>query len=252
MKTDTSSFATGGVLEQKHVDDVWYPEAYLSEGMMETECNYEIYDQELLAVVRALEAWCHYLEGLPEKFMIFTNHKNLEYWRTARNLSYRQARWSLFLSWFNFEIVPCPGKTMEKPDVLSRSRQYEVKNEEDNHDQVVLGLNQIKMLAARRRHAQVVANKDLIKQICTCSDKDKEVAKVLEKVQKLGPRLLSKGLDGWNSKDGLILFQEKATFPMTLNFAKSLYGYIMIYRLLNIRGSLKHLNCCRATTGGQG
>lgn len=51
-----------------------------------------------MAVIRALEAWRHYLEGLPNKFQILTDHKNLEYWRTAQNLTRRQARWSLFLS----------------------------------------------------------------------------------------------------------------------------------------------------------
>lgn len=79
MKTDAFCHATGGVLEQKHADGVWHPVAYLSEGMMETKCNYKIYNWELLAVVRALETWCYYLKGLSKKFTIFTNHKNLEH-----------------------------------------------------------------------------------------------------------------------------------------------------------------------------
>lgn len=88
----------------------------------------------MLAVVQALKVWHYYLEGLLEKFMIFTDHKNLEYWRTARNLTRQQAHWSLFLSQFNFKIVPRLEKTMGKPDALSRSGQYEVKDEKDNHN----------------------------------------------------------------------------------------------------------------------
>lgn len=195
METDASGFATGGVLEQKHTDNVWHLVAYLLEGMTEMEHNYKIYNRELLAVVRALETWHHYLEGLLEKFTIFTDYKNLEYWRTARNLTRQQACWSLFLSWFNFEIVPCPGKTMGKLNALSRSGQHELKNKEDNHNQVILGPDWMRVLTAWRGHAQVVADKYLIKQICTCSDKAKEVAEALQKVQKLRPRLLSKGLD---------------------------------------------------------
>lgn len=61
------------------MDGMWHPVAYLSEEMTETKHNYEIYDRELLAVVRALESWRHYLEGLPKKFPIYTDHKNLEY-----------------------------------------------------------------------------------------------------------------------------------------------------------------------------
>ena len=44
VETDASGFATGGVLEQKQEDGLWHPVAYLSEGMTETERNYEIYD----------------------------------------------------------------------------------------------------------------------------------------------------------------------------------------------------------------
>ena len=87
IETDASGYATGGVLEQKHSDGQWHPVAYLSEGMTETERNYEIYDRELLAIIRALEAWRHYLEGLPQKFVIHSDHKNLEYWHTAKNLT---------------------------------------------------------------------------------------------------------------------------------------------------------------------
>lgn len=71
----------------------------------------------------------------------------------------------------------------------------------------------MKVLATQRGHAQVVADKDLIKQIRTYSDKDKEVAEALEKVQKLGPRLLSKRLDKWNIKNCLILFWGKVYIP---------------------------------------
>jgi hypothetical protein len=34
--------------------------------MTETERNYKVYDRELLAIIRALEDWQHFLEGLPE------------------------------------------------------------------------------------------------------------------------------------------------------------------------------------------
>lgn len=56
VETDASGYATGAVIEQKHADGFWHPVAYLSEGMTETKQNYEIYDRELLAIVRALEA----------------------------------------------------------------------------------------------------------------------------------------------------------------------------------------------------
>ncbi len=90
------------------------PVAFFYESMSEAERNYEIYDKEMLAIVRALEAWRHYLEGALEPFEIRFDHKNLKYWRTAQNLTRRQARWSSYPSWFNFEITHFPGKTMGK------------------------------------------------------------------------------------------------------------------------------------------
>jgi hypothetical protein len=47
--------------------------------MINAKQNYEIYDKELLAVIRALEEWQHFLEGLPEPFEIITDHANLKY-----------------------------------------------------------------------------------------------------------------------------------------------------------------------------
>ena len=59
--------------------------------MVPAERNYEIYDREMLAIIEALKDWRHFLEGLPQPFEIVTDHLNLEYWRTAQDLSRRQA-----------------------------------------------------------------------------------------------------------------------------------------------------------------
>ena len=62
--------------------------------MQPAERNYEIHDREMLAIIEALKDWQHFLEGLPDPFEIVTNHSNLQYWRTAQDLSRRQARWA--------------------------------------------------------------------------------------------------------------------------------------------------------------
>jgi len=55
------------------------------------EQNYEIYDKEMLAIIRALEEWRHFLEGVTYPVEIWTNHKNLEYFMMAKKLNCRQA-----------------------------------------------------------------------------------------------------------------------------------------------------------------
>jgi hypothetical protein len=86
--------------------------------MNNAERNYEIYDKELLAIIRALEAWCHYLEGAQHKVIILSDHQNLQYFSTSKTLTRRQARWSLFLTQFDFEIKHRPGRLGGKPDCL--------------------------------------------------------------------------------------------------------------------------------------
>jgi len=48
-----------------------------------TKRNYEIHNKEMLAVVRGLEAWRHFLEGIVVKFEIWTDYKNLKYFIKA-------------------------------------------------------------------------------------------------------------------------------------------------------------------------
>ena len=78
---DASNIATGGVLEQKH------PVAYRSFLMSKEERNYPIYDREMLGLIRALEDWRYFLEGLPEPFEAQTDHKNMEWWSAMQNLN---------------------------------------------------------------------------------------------------------------------------------------------------------------------
>jgi len=83
VETDASNYATGGVLSMKCSNEKWRPVAFISKSLSDTEWNYEIHDKEMLAVVRCLEAWRHFLEGAVEKFKIWTDHKNLEYFMKA-------------------------------------------------------------------------------------------------------------------------------------------------------------------------
>jgi hypothetical protein len=49
-----------------------------------------------------------------------TDHKNLLYFARSRTLNQRQARWSIFLTDYDFEIIFQPGSQHVKADALSR------------------------------------------------------------------------------------------------------------------------------------
>jgi len=120
MEVDASDYVTRGVLLMECGDGLWRLVAFLSKSLNKTERNYEIHDKEMLAIVRGLEVWRHLLEGVQFKFEIWMDHKNLEYFMKAQKLNRRQARWALYLSWFDFTLKHLAGSKMGKADGLSR------------------------------------------------------------------------------------------------------------------------------------
>ena len=86
--------------------------------------NYDIHDKEMLAIVTAFKEWEHMLKSVHEQIVVFTDHKNLEYFNTTKILSRRQARWSEHMAEFNYKIVYRPGDKNTKADVLSRRWDY--------------------------------------------------------------------------------------------------------------------------------
>ena len=87
VEADTSNYATGGVLSMKYSDDLWRPVAFISKSLSDTERNYEIHDKEMLAIVRCLKTWRHFLERTVVKFEIWIDHKNLEYFMKVQKLN---------------------------------------------------------------------------------------------------------------------------------------------------------------------
>src|SRR5881394_3079047 len=106
----------GTVLFQCKEDGCLHPIAYMSSSFSPAELNYDTHDKELLAIVRSFEHWRIFLEGTAQPITVFTDHKNLEYWKEARNHNRRHNGWHLKLASYNFLIAYCPGKQSEKPD----------------------------------------------------------------------------------------------------------------------------------------
>ena len=66
LETDASDGVVAGVLSQKH-GDFWLPVAYFSKTMAPAECNYEIHDKEMLAIVKSLKEWRLELERTAQR-----------------------------------------------------------------------------------------------------------------------------------------------------------------------------------------
>ena len=63
VETDASDFAIGEVLLMKCKDKKWRPVAYISKLLNKANRNYKIHDKEMLAIIRYLKVWKHFLEG---------------------------------------------------------------------------------------------------------------------------------------------------------------------------------------------
>ena len=67
IETDASNGVVAGVLSQLHSDGEWHSVAYFSKTMAPAECNYEIHDKEMLAIIRSLSQWRAELQGAGSK-----------------------------------------------------------------------------------------------------------------------------------------------------------------------------------------
>lgn len=131
VEADASGWATGGVLSQKDETGSLRPVAFFSKKLNPAEVNYEIYDKEMLAIIRCLKEWSAELHGV-DKFSIATDHKNLEFFKTTQKLTERHMRWSQVLSEFNFTLTYRPGPQGVIPDVLSRLEQDKPQDADDD------------------------------------------------------------------------------------------------------------------------
>jgi len=204
MKVDASDYMMGRVLSMECKNGLWRPVAFLSKSLNETERNYKIYDKEMLAIVRGLEAWRHLLEGVQFKFEIWTDHKNLEYFMRAQKLNRKQARWVLYLSQFNFTLKHMVGNKMGKADGLSRRADWKVGVDRDNENQVFIEDNWICSIQEVVVEGPEV---DMLEKIKKARSKDEDVVRVVEEMKKVGVKKL-RGNE-WQIEKDLVLKKEK-------------------------------------------
>lgn len=127
LVTDASDFAISAILLQPDSANLLHPVAYFSRKLSPAEINYTIYDKELLAVIEAFRDMRAWLIGTSTPVIVCCDHKNIQYFMTERFLNRRQARWSMFLSEFNFTLDFLPGSTnpadgpSRRPDYIPSS-----------------------------------------------------------------------------------------------------------------------------------
>ena len=91
IEIDASDYVSEGILSQYNENGVLYSVIYFSKKHNSVECNYEIYDKELIIIIYAFKEWCLKLEDFISSVEIITDHKNLKYFMSIKQLSHYQA-----------------------------------------------------------------------------------------------------------------------------------------------------------------
>ena len=84
IETDASDYISAEILSQYNKSWVFRPIAYYPKKHNPAKCNCEIYNKELMAIVRAFEHWRLKLESSAHLIKVVTDHKNLEYFITIK------------------------------------------------------------------------------------------------------------------------------------------------------------------------
>lgn len=118
LRCDASTEGVGGVLFQLDDNGHERPISYVSQKLRGAQRNYSVSEQECLAALVCVKKFRPYVEG--HDFTIITDHANLKWLMSQKDLSGRLARWSLKLQGYNFKIVHQKGADNVVPDTLSR------------------------------------------------------------------------------------------------------------------------------------
>ena len=143
LATDVSAYGVGAVLLQegeihpRTKKPTQHPIAYYSATFTPTERNYDIYERELLAVLKALQHWRPHLAATEIPVIILMDHANLTFWKNPKTVNRRVVRWFALLQDYNLRIKHVPGRLHAAADMLSRPPTDD-KGEKDNWDLTLL------------------------------------------------------------------------------------------------------------------
>ncbi|QRW24436.1 Retrotransposable element Tf2 protein [Rhizoctonia solani] len=235
LETDASGAALGSILSQQQEDGCLHPLGFLLESFKgadvldvykdvkeEGACgwidqghkgngklaeqNYDTHNKELLAIICSFEYWRIFLEGTAHPITVFTNHRNLEYWKESQTFNCRHARWHLLLAGYNFQIVYRPGKQSGKPDALSQQA---------DHADIPPEPQSMLPYLVFANVALVTPEKELQQQIEASLDQDKSLEEILQFLQNKSkaPPSIKCAFKDYEMEAGLLFYQGRIVVP---------------------------------------
>ena len=101
---------------------------------------------------------------------------------------------------------------MAQPDALSRQGDL-IPSGPDNTERTLLTPERLAVSAMQRGHVEVQGDRELLEEIRNSKAYDEELVDAISKVLEGAPRMLRRGLEEWNTEEGLLLFRGKVYVP---------------------------------------
>ncbi len=181
LEIDSFNYVNDEVLSQYDDEEVLHSIVFYSKNMFSAECNYKIYDKELLIIIWAFEHWWLELKLTDISIKMFIDHQALISLMKDKELSRHQMHWVQKLADFNFKIMYWSDKQNIKIDALTRQADVVLRDSEDEciHYQwiTILTLNRMKIADLKKN-----INKSIYKQILEINEIDENCTLLCEAI----------------------------------------------------------------------
>ncbi len=181
LEINSFNYVNDEVLSQYDDEEILHSIAFYSKNMFSTECNYEIYDKELLIIIQAFEHWRLELKLTDIFIKMFINHQALISLMKDKELSRRQMHWIQKLADFNFRIMYWSDKQNIKIDALTCRADVMLKDSKDERVRyqwiTILTLNWMKIADLKKN-----INESIYKQILEINEIDENCTLLREAI----------------------------------------------------------------------
>ena len=193
-----------------------------------------------MGIIRALKEWRHYIQGSRHTTIVFSDQKNLMYFRTTQKLNDQQARWSLYLSEFDIKLVHVPGMKMIQSDALSRRPDHGIDELIGREDQILLPDDLFMNLL----------DVNLQKRILNAKDLDMDIKDMIETIQRNGPTNLLNIISDWKIEEingqKTIFYKGKNYIPRDQDLRRDIVKMFHDHEMAGHPGELKTYNSVKA------
>ncbi len=160
LEIDSFNYVNDEILFQYDDEEVLHSIVFYSKNMSSAECNYKIYNKELLIIIQAFEHWRLELKLTDISIKMFIDHQALILLMKDKELSRRQMRWVQKLADFNFRIMYQFDKQNIKINAFTHQADVVLRDSEDErvHYQwiIILTSNRMKIADLKKNISESI------------------------------------------------------------------------------------------------